>query len=738
MSPGRLPARAAVLGGILVVAGLLRAWGAASGELLWHPDEIFMVLYPLNLFSGDLNPHLFYYPSWHFYELGLLYGADFLWHRAVDGVGLFDWIARHFFVDATPLRDLARGLAVLYGVGTVLLAGAIAGRLAAGDDVAQKPARHHAGGPHRTWGNLLSSPALLAAASLAVNSVHVRQSPLATVDTPLAFWFAAATLAALRLLDTARRRDYLLAGVLVGVAAATKYPGAAAGGAVLAAHLLTRRSLRDPRLWLAGGAAVAAFGCLSPYVLLDASTFLEHFRFQVAHVEAGRFGDAPAPWAALVHGLRVGIGTPAWLLWLGVSGWALWRRRAAHAVVLATFLAGYVAVSWGDLSFLRYLLPLLPLQAALVGDGLARLGTGLAGQVSQRRARFTALGSDAQRRAAVTMLATALLLLAPARAALGVATLSARPDTRTQAREWIERHVPSGTSICNFGGWPGDVPLRTYEDQWWRLRTFQAAWPAGAQARLARALADVDPGVPFYSQAVRNDNRDVESGSVELIHQRQCALVITHEHPLPYSTIAADVARRVPEEATRVARFDPHLDPDLDLRADFDADDAYYLPLDGRGADRPGPRVDLWQVDAYRTAPRPTSMRHVFSRVLSLMAANALLASDVPAAAEALRAATAFHPDNRHALLVAAHLHRARGDTTAARTAFEQLLTREPASSTAREGLAALAAARGDYAEAAKWMAEVCRLRPRDEAAARQWQIWQQRTADVSSARDAD
>lgn len=718
----------ASLVGILLVAALLRAWGPASGQLLWHPDEIFMVLYPLNLFSGDLNPRLFYYPSWHFYELGLLYGADFLWHRAVDGVGLFDWIARHYFVDATPLRDLARGLAVLYGVGTVLLAGAIAGRLAG----------RGAGDPHRAWGDLLSSPALLAAATLAVNSVHVRQSPLATVDTPLAFWFAAATLAALRLLDTARRRDYLLAGVLVGIAAATKYPGAAAGAAVLAAHLLARRSPLDARLWLAGLSAVIAFGCLSPYVLLDASTFLEHFRFQVAHVEAGRFGDAPAPWATLVHGLRVGLGTPAWLLWLAVSAWALWRRRAAHAVVLATFVAGYLAVSWGDLSFLRYLLPLLPLQAALVGDGLARLGAWLAGQVSQRRARFTALGSDAQRRGAVTMLATSLLLVAPARAALGVAALSARTDTRTLAREWIESHVPSGTSICNFGGWPGDVPLRTYEDQWWRLRTFQAAWPAGSQAHLARALAAVDPGVPFYSQAVRNDNRDVETGSVELIHQRQCALVVTHEHPLPYSAIDADVARRLPEEATRVARFDPQLDPDLDVRADFDADDAYYLPLHGRGAHRPGPRIDIWEVDAYRAEPRPTSMRHVFSRVLSLMASNAVLAADAPAAAEALRAATAFHPDNRHALLVAAHLHRELGDTTSARTTFEQLLAREPASSTAREGLATLAAARGDYAEAAQRMAEVCRLRPRDEAAARQWQLWQQRAADVSSARDAD
>ena len=116
---------------ILVGAATLRAWGVWSGELIWHPDESFMVIYPLNLFSGDLNPHVFYYPSLHYYELGLLYALDFLLQSLTSDVGLFDWIASRYFIDAVPLRDLARWLSIAYALGTVVLAGVLGGRLAA-------------------------------------------------------------------------------------------------------------------------------------------------------------------------------------------------------------------------------------------------------------------------------------------------------------------------------------------------------------------------------------------------------------------------------------------------------------------------------------------------------------------------------------------------------------------------------------------------------------------------------
>ncbi len=690
-----------LLAAVLVGAGVLRSWALWSGELVWHPDEIFMVIYPLNLFSGDLNPHVFSYPSFHFYELGMLYGVDCLWQSLVHGVGRFDWLANRYFVDATPLRDMARWLSVAYGLGTVILAGVLGGRLTAA-------------------GRLLSRPGLLAAALMAVNVVHVRQTPLAAVDTPMAFWFTAATIASVRLLASARYRDYLLAGVLVGVAGATKYPGVACCLGVVAAHGISRRHPFDGRLWLSGVGAVVTFILLSPYVLLDFGTFSDTFLFQLAHAEAGRFGIDPGPLFHLGHGLRQGVGLIGWLVWLAASLWALRTRQATYLVVLAATLGGYVAISWGDLVFLRYVLPLLPLQAAVAGAGL-----------SHALGRLSSLLSPCRRRWALPVV-VGLLLAQPLLGALRLAEFSARRDTRTLAREWFQHHVPAGTSYCNFGGWSGDVQLRTYENQWWRFNGLLAYWPPDTHAQLAAALTPLDGGIPFYTQAVRNINRELEQGSIELIHQNQCAYIVTHQHGLSYSVIDSSFAQRLGAEARRVARFDPGSDDD----AVFDGMDSYYVPVSGFDAERPGPLIEIWEVAAYQTPARSTSQRSALSRVLSQMAANAVNDGDRPAAAEALQAAKALDSDNGHAWLVATRMHWDVGDTAMAKQSLAEMLSRDSLASPAMAGMARLAMARHDTAAAIGWMEDVCRHRPRDAQALRRLAALRWQTGDHQRSLD--
>jgi hypothetical protein len=58
------------LAGALGLAAGLRAWPLLAGEMVWHPDEICMVVYPLNMLSGDLNPHVFTCPGFHFFPPG--------------------------------------------------------------------------------------------------------------------------------------------------------------------------------------------------------------------------------------------------------------------------------------------------------------------------------------------------------------------------------------------------------------------------------------------------------------------------------------------------------------------------------------------------------------------------------------------------------------------------------------------------------------------------------------------
>ena len=192
----------------------------------------------------------------------------------LDGVSLLTWVADHYLCNPEALRDNARWVSVGYYTATVWMAALIAHRLCRGGPADGDPA----------------TTGIIAALLMAINVVHIRQSPLAGTDAPQAFWFALATWAALRLLDHSRVRDYLAAGIAEGVCGATKYPGAAVGAAVIARHLLSRRSMQDRMIWISGAVAIGTFLCLSPYTLLDLSAFTQQFSFQIEHVAAGRGG----------------------------------------------------------------------------------------------------------------------------------------------------------------------------------------------------------------------------------------------------------------------------------------------------------------------------------------------------------------------------------------------------------------------------------------------------------------
>ena len=65
-----------------------------------------------------------------------------------------------------------------------------------------------------------------------------------TADIPVLFWMLAAFVCCQRIFERGRWQDYLLAGLLTGVAAATKYNGLGVGIAIPAAHF-ARLALRE-------------------------------------------------------------------------------------------------------------------------------------------------------------------------------------------------------------------------------------------------------------------------------------------------------------------------------------------------------------------------------------------------------------------------------------------------------------------------------------------------------------
>jgi len=146
----------------------------------------------------------------------------------------------------------------------------------------------------------------------------------------------------------------------VGLAASCKYTGALLAVPFLLAYLLQAhrrgtsplRALAGPQPWAAGGAALGGFLLTSPYCLLDAGTFWQHFSYERFHMARGHFGiDPAAAPVAYARELWAGFGIslmPFLLLGVGVRAARLGGPpafRAGHArIVVAGRVGGAPSV----------------------------------------------------------------------------------------------------------------------------------------------------------------------------------------------------------------------------------------------------------------------------------------------------------------------------------------------------------------------------------------------------------
>lgn len=412
------------LAGILLLATALRAWNLGDAlPFVYHPDEPSYVITSQQIWrSGDLNPHWFHFSSLLFYLNALAY-LPFAWLGPVLGVipsaeAIAPPVQVAMGVTRAPMPEvvlLARGVSLLVGVGTVALAFATA----------------------RRW-TARTGLALLAAGLLALAPTAVKFSRLVTPDALVTLFVLAALFASLRVLREGRARDYLLAGLCVGLAASSKYNGILAVVSIVAAHGLRfgAGSVAQWRLLaLAAFAVVAGFLLATPYALLDWPAFRVGLAFEFNHYSTGHPGmeGRALQWYLGHLGVTGGLLLPLALAAV-VQGC---RARRADTLLVAAFPLLYLAfISLFAVRNDRTLLPALPAFALLAAGGAAWA--------------WDAFGAGARRR--WRPLPAALLavgLLAPP--ALGTITDARRlgpADPRELARTWIERNVAPGSRVA--------------------------------------------------------------------------------------------------------------------------------------------------------------------------------------------------------------------------------------------------------------------------------------------------
>jgi len=439
------------LAALLLATFGLRLWGIKQGlPYSYNFDEArHYVPRAIAYFSHDYNPNYFLNPPAYSYLLNIVFE---LWFGSADAV------SRAYASDPTEVFVVARVVVSVLGTLAVWLTYLTGVRMF-----------------NRTVG-------LVAAAIFGLAFLPIFYSHLALNDTPTLAPVALSLYGSAGVLRNGARRDYVLAGIGCGVAAATKYTGAITFVCLLAACLCDGLSGRTVarslwRLGLCVGAAAVAFVVANPYSLLDFSAFHAGVTTQQA-LAAGsdpeKLGTTASSGTAFyLWTYTWGLGWAPSLAAVGGAIALLVRRRLAAALVLIPAPIAFM-IYMGDQQrfFGRWLMPTFPIVALLGAYGAVSFGRWL---IAERKLPAVAV-----------IAVTAIVLLGQSLSTvLHSDKVLSRPDTRNLTRAWMVKHVPAGSKI---------VVEPVVADNWgYDIGRADPATPSGARWKLwDTSLTDVD------------------------------------------------------------------------------------------------------------------------------------------------------------------------------------------------------------------------------------------------------
>lgn len=363
VEPARAPATrpGVVLGTIVVLAFAVRAWRIGWGldhDLVFPDEPAFWKSY-LFAFSppswGSPFGHSLFYPPLYGYLSGLAVALA----RGLGGIPAGQ--------DLSAALLIARWVSVLASVATVLVVGRAAARIG-GRDVG-----------------------LLGAALMASIPLEAMQTHYASCDPLLG-----TTVALLCLAGCAFTRDRdawraAATGAALGLAFATKYNAIVLGAVpawVVLEVAFTERSPKRVALLAAAvlGGFVVATALACPPWLFETRRVLGQMRWinfmstvgnwlpanNNVSPDVGWYGASPYLYR-LFASLPFALGWPLWLAALAGVGLALWRHDAFDRVLLAGAGAYFALLGQTNVSFARYVVPLLPVLAILTARMLAVL-----------------------------------------------------------------------------------------------------------------------------------------------------------------------------------------------------------------------------------------------------------------------------------------------------------------------------------------------------------------------------
>lgn len=411
----------ATLIAILVIAWCVRGYSLGFGlPALYDPDEPIFVLTGLKLLKNHtLNPGWFGHP-----------GSTTIYCMALIELGV---VAFGMFTGRYPnIQSFGAAFyhnpGIVFGPGRwfILLCALICIFLS-----------------YRIASKLFDArTALLSTLLLALDPLDIHYSQVIRTDMHASVFMLLAVLASISVVRNGRTRDYIFAGIWVGLACTTKWPGAAALLSVLGASGLrlyngdSRIKSEAINLSFVLLSILAAMFVSSPFIFFDFHTVLRDLggEAQVRHLSTTG-GDFfwNAGWYFSVP-LRNALGLTGLALLLPGVVIATQRSREALVTMVPLTVIFYFALCTQGLIQMRWVVPVLPLMTIFVVVAALHLLDTI------RVYSTTGVG---------TLMAAgviALLVIPPAATARSE-TIERLNDTRRAATDWGRAHIPSGSSV---------------------------------------------------------------------------------------------------------------------------------------------------------------------------------------------------------------------------------------------------------------------------------------------------
>lgn len=520
---------------ILALAAAVRFWGLDFGlpHTQARPDETHIIDAARTMLSGRL-PRFYDYPWLYICLVSLLYVGYFVWGFVAGSFHTLADMVASWPVYWPPFFLLSRALAATFGTATVYVVFRL-GR--------------------RFWGD---ATGLVAAAFLALTYIHARDSHFGTTDTALTFFIVTSVALLMVAHESGRPRDFVVAGLVGGLGAATKYNAVLLIAPIVASYVVhvaqatdKASAARDARLFTYGLPFLATFGIGIPFVVLDYANFVAAMRELQSSMAVGdpRLGLQNGWVHHFAYSLRFGLGAP--LLASALAGFGLLVvRRPTLGVLLLAFPAAYYGVAGGLRNlFFRYTLPMVPFMCVAGAYAVREASLWLAARAGESRRPWLA-GTLTAGLAAVVVAPSAV-------STWHFDRIMSSTDNRVVLSEWFSAHVPPGSSVVQGG-------TRYGLAQFDRRMNYQE-WTWDGVGMLFRLRGRPATGAPDW--------------------------IVVQDSPLP-STTQDQITQWLSGDYVLVATLEA-----LTLKDDlvYDRQDMFYVPFSGlQYVTRPGPNFAIY------------------------------------------------------------------------------------------------------------------------------------------------